>query len=168
MVYGFCKQSGGHVNLHSDAGRGTTLKLYLPQAKEIASPCPSRAPCDRGTEAVLLVEDDAEVRAATSKMLSGLGYQVVEAADAASALTLLETKRRASSVVHRCGSGARHEWAGARRQGKTNSAGSKVLFMSGYVRDTVAFHEQLERDAHFLGKAFQQGRACAEGTARPR
>lgn len=157
MVYGFCKQSGGHVNLYSDVGRGTTMKLYLPQAKGIraAATLQARAMAG-GTEAVLLVEDDDEVRVATNKMLSGLGYNVVEAADAATALTLLEAKPELglllTDVVLAQGlSGP--ELAAKARQLRPDL---KVLFMSGYVRDTVAFHEQLERDAHFLGKPFRK------------
>jgi CheY-like chemotaxis protein len=91
MVYGFAKQSGGHVSLRSDLGYGTAVTLYLPQAKKTAI-AEVRAPRAQptGTEAVLLVEDDNEVRAATTKLLSGLGYRVIEAADAAEALSLLE------------------------------------------------------------------------------
>ena len=157
MVYGFCKQSGGHVNLYSDVGRGTTMKLYLPQAKGIgaATTLQGRAMA-RGTEAVLLVEDDDEVRAATNKMLSGLGYKVVEAPDAATALMLLEAKPELSLlltdvVLAQGPSGP--ELAAKARQLRPDL---KVLFMSGYVRDTAAFHEQLERDAHFLGKPFRK------------
>jgi PAS domain S-box-containing protein len=157
MVYGFAKQSGGHVNLYSDVARGTTVTLYLPQAKgfELAAGPPSHT-MQRGTEAVLLVEDDYEVRAATSGMLSVLGYKVVEAQDATSALALLEARGEIgllfTDVVLAQGMSG-PELAAKARQFRP---GLKVLFMSGYVRDTVAFHEQLERDAQFLGKPFRK------------
>jgi CheY-like chemotaxis protein len=133
------------------------MKLYLPQAKGIGTAAALQARAMAGgTEAVLLVEDDDEVRAATNKMLSGLGYKVVEAADSATALTLLEAKPKLrlllTDVVLAQGlSGP--ELAAKARQLRPDL---KVLFMSGYVRDTVAFHEQLERDAHFLGKPFRR------------
>ena len=104
---------------------------------------------------MLLVEDDDEVRAATTRMLAGLGYTVVEAADAASALALLEGKTELrllfTDVVLQGMSGP--ELAAEARRLRPDL---KVLFMSGYVRDTVSFHEQLERDAHFLGKPFRK------------
>jgi len=157
MVYGFCKQSGGHVTLYSHVGRGTTVKLYLPQAKEKAVGAKHITHAvPTGTEAVLLVEDDDDVRAATSKMLSGLGYKVVEVADASSALAVLKANDRIAllftDVVLAHGiSGP--ELAAKARQLRPDL---KVLFMSGYIRDTLAFHEQLERDAHFLGKPFRK------------
>ncbi len=157
MVYGFAKQSGGHVTLHSDLGRGTTVKLYLPRAVGMGvSAQPSPLPMRSGTETVLLVEDDDEVRAATNKMLSGLGYEVVEAVDAVSALKLLETKTElrllfTDVVLARGMSGP--ELAAKARQSRPDL---KVLFMSGHVRDTVTFHEQLQRDAHFLAKPFRK------------
>ena len=104
---------------------------------------------------MLLVEDDDEVRAATNRMLAGLGYTVVEAADAASALTLVEARRELrllfTDVVLQGMSGP--ELAAEARRLRPDL---KVLFMSGYVRDTVTFHEQLEHDAHFLGKPFRK------------
>ncbi len=157
MVYGFAKQSGGHVSLYSELGRGTTAKLYLPQAtkSEIAASAPAEVQ-PTGTETVLLVEDDDEVRAAARKLLSGLGYRVVEAADAVTALSLLEQQSDLrllfTDVVLAQGASGPELARDARRL----RPGLKVLFMSGYVRDTVAFHEQLEQDAHFIAKPFRK------------
>jgi CheY-like chemotaxis protein len=155
MVYGFARQSGGHVQLASRPGHGTTVTLYLPQAKaaEAASE-PGANAQPRGSEDILLVEDDDEVRAATSRMLSGLGYRVVEVADAEAALTLLTATNTLrlllTDVV------LAHGMSGPELAAKAREVrpGLRVLFMSGYVRDTVAFHEQLDRDAHFLAKPF--------------
>jgi PAS domain S-box-containing protein len=157
IVYGFCKQSGGHARLDSAVGRGTTVTLYLPQAKQNeSSVAPQPGAMPRGTETVLLVEDDADVRAATKKMVAGLGYSIVEAADAASALALLEARddfRLLFTDVVLAEGASGPELAQTARQLRPQI---KVLFMSGYVRETVAFHEQLERDAHFLAKPFRK------------
>ncbi|WP_333999506.1 hybrid sensor histidine kinase/response regulator [Sphingomonas aurantiaca] len=93
MVYGFVKQSGGHVKIYSEVGEGTTIKLYLPRAMETedvevvadASPIPG------GTETVLVVEDDDEVRSTVVELLTDLGYSVLKAVDAASALNVIES-----------------------------------------------------------------------------
>ena len=155
MVYGFAKQSGGHVQLASQPGHGTTVTLYLPQAKEADATFELAANArPTGSEGILLVEDDDEVRTATSRMLSGLGYRVVEVADAETALTLLaarSTLRLLLTDVVLAHGMSGPELAAKARQVRP---ALKVLFMSGYVRDTVAFHEQLDRDAHFLAKPF--------------
>ena len=87
QVYGFVRQSGGHVRMYSEVGQGTTAKLYLPrfhgEAVEAIAAGPSRdITLLRGTETVLLVEDDEGVRAYSSGVLRELGYEVIEASDA--------------------------------------------------------------------------------------
>jgi PAS domain S-box-containing protein len=155
MVYGFASQSGGHVQLASQPGQGTTVTLYLPQAKDADAAFEVGASAHpTGSEGILLVEDDDEVRTATSRMLSGLGYRVVEVADAETALTLLtrgSTLRLLLTDVVLAPGMSGPELAAKAREVRP---GLSVLFMSGYVRDTVAFHEQLDRDAHFLAKPF--------------
>ena len=158
MVYGFAKQSGGHVSLYSDLGYGTTAKIYLPQATNNAAAAKPESESrgrPTGTETVLLVEDDDEVRAATTNLLSGLGYRVVEAADATTALALL----RQNADLHLLLTDVvlAHGMSGPdlAREARHLRPDLRVLFMSGYVRETVAFQEQLERDAHFLGKPFR-------------
>ena len=156
MVYGFVKQSGGHVTLYSEPGYGTTIKLYLPQATSADSAASERStPQASGSETVLLVEDDDEVRAATRKLLAGFGYRVVEAADADTALSLAKQggiHLLLTDVVLGDGMSGPELAREARRL----APGLKVLFMSGHVRDTVAFHEELQQDAHFLAKPFRK------------
>ena len=90
MVYGFAKQSGGHAQIHSEPGRGTTVRLYLPQAEQLQEndrpvEVPAAAFGGRG-ELILVVEDDPRVRRYAVAALGSLGYQVVEAADGPAAL----------------------------------------------------------------------------------
>lgn len=94
MVHGFVKQSGGHVKLYSEVGHGTTVKIYLPRSRQVAEePAPELrgGPVAGGTETVLVVEDDSQVRAATVEILAGLGYRVLQAADAQSALAVIRS-----------------------------------------------------------------------------
>jgi CheY-like chemotaxis protein len=90
MVYGFVKQSGGHVHIRSELGRGTTVYLYLPRTQASAEHAShvhdSHAELPRGEETVLVVEDNAEVRTTVVDLLSSLGYRVLEAANGHQAL----------------------------------------------------------------------------------
>ena len=91
MVYGFVKQSEGHVRIYSEVGVGTVMRLYLPQAKDAAVPAVTRpVELPTGTETILLVEDDALVRASASGQLAALGYRVVAAEDARRAIEMIE------------------------------------------------------------------------------
>ena len=93
MVYGFVKQSGGHIKIDSEPGRGTTIRLYLPRASAAEDVVAEDAAgsITGGSETVLVVEDDDEVRATVVELLGDLGYRVLEAADAQSALAIIES-----------------------------------------------------------------------------
>jgi len=157
MVYGFVKQSGGHVTLYAEPGYGTTVKLYLPvAAKSEAELSADRTASPTGTERILLVEDDDEVRQATKRMLTGLGYPVVEAADADTALDLLARDESIQLLLTDVVLAYGMSGPDLAREARSVSPGIRILFMSGHVRDTVAFHEQLRQDAHFLQKPFRK------------
>src|SRR2546428_4313754 len=99
-VYGIVKQSGGNIWLYSEPGRGTTFKIYLPrvdQPLELPAPTPASRETPRGTETVLLVEDDEAVRTLARKMLASHGYTVLAAPSGADALELAARDRK--SVV---------------------------------------------------------------------
>ena len=87
MVYGFVKQSGGHIQIYSEVGHGTTIKLYLPpaagQAERAARP---HSPAPHGNEIIMVVEDDALVRNFVTAQLQSLGYRTLAAADGPSAM----------------------------------------------------------------------------------
>lgn len=93
MVYGFARQSNGHVSIYSELGQGTTVKLYLPRshdAEDVLVDIDQQVPLG-GSETILVVEDDEEVRTTAVEMLSDLGYRVLKAADASSALAIVES-----------------------------------------------------------------------------
>ena len=94
QVYGFVKQSRGHVKIYSEVGEGTTIKIYLPRLhaeQEIESTVDVAAPVrGRASETILVVEDDEDVRASTTEMLRDLGYTILEAANARNGLKLIE------------------------------------------------------------------------------
>ena len=97
QVYGFVRQSGGHVTLHSAPGQGSQFRLYLAPSEESAAPLPAHAPTaaiSGGSEKILAVEDDPAVLGLTVEMLKSLGYTVVTAPNAAKAMKVLRTDRR--------------------------------------------------------------------------
>jgi len=82
MVYGFVKQSGGHIRIYSEEGHGTTIKMYLPPARgQAEAAATAAAPLSRGNETVMVVEDDALVRNFVIAQLQGLGYRTIAATD---------------------------------------------------------------------------------------
>jgi CheY-like chemotaxis protein len=95
MVFGFVKQSGGHINVYSEASVGTTFRLYLPRehgTETEAAVARVIAPAVGGTETILLVEDNAAMRGVAHRQLTELGYRVVEAEGATAALAAMETQ----------------------------------------------------------------------------
>jgi PAS domain S-box-containing protein len=156
-VYGIVKQSGGHVGVYSEVGVGTTFKVYLPRteqgAGESRSPSGLRTP-PRGTETVLVVEDDAAVRGLTRHILQLAGYAVLEAAGGDEAL-LVATGHTGrihllvtDVVMPGLGGRAAAERLAERRPGL------RVLFVSGYTDDAVVRHGVLHDKVNFLQKPF--------------
>ena len=93
MVYGFIRQSNGHIKVYSEVGHGTTVKIYLPQATGAARPLaedPSQACIVGGDEAILIVEDDALVRRCVVTQVQSLGYRTLAAGNASEALTIID------------------------------------------------------------------------------
>jgi PAS domain S-box-containing protein len=173
MIYGFVKQSGGHVAVESEFGAGTTVRLYLPRYAGEQAAVESRREAEgmlRGKgEVVLVVEDDADLRAMTSAMLQSLGYGVKEAATAKSALEVLDANAGVdlllTDVVLSGGMSGR---ALAERASRKSPALS-VLYMSGYTDDTLTHHGRLEQGVRLLRKPFDKSdiaravRAVLEG-----
>lgn len=185
MVYGFLKQSGGHVKIYSEVGAGTTVKLYLP--REIASEdAPVAAPSGEikgGEETVLVVEDDDEVREVAVSMLTELGYRVVKARDAASALVVVDSGIPIDLIftdVMMPGTLRSPELA---RKVKERLPDVAVLFTSGYTQNAIVHGGRLDPGVDLLAKPYTrealarkirhvlanhaQRRVAAEGSRHP-
>ncbi|MDB5313122.1 MAG: Blue-light-activated protein, partial [Gemmataceae bacterium] len=157
MVYGFVRQSGGFVAVESEPGRGTRFDVYLPRAS--AAPKPGSGvvpgPVPRGTETILLVEDEAAVRGLARHVLAGCGYTVLEAAHGREAVRVAEAHRGkvdlvVTDVVMPGG-------MGGRRVAEAVAAAhpeAKVLYVSGYTDDAVVRHGVTEAGTAFLQKPF--------------
>jgi CheY-like chemotaxis protein len=156
-VYGIVKQSGGFIRVSSEIGHGTTFEIYLPQIDEEAgagTPAPPIAEPARGSETVLVVEDDEAVRKFTCAALRRLGYQVLEAVNAGEALLACERRREPISLLvtdvvmpHMSG-----PQLAARLQGVQPTM--RVLYTSGYTDDAVVRHGLLDQSMAFLQKPF--------------
>jgi CheY-like chemotaxis protein len=158
QVYGFVKQSGGHVRIYSEVGEGTTVKLFLPRLAGEGA-CDERAdrgpvPASRIGETILVVEDDESVRTATSDMLRELGYRVVMAGDAASALRLVGERpeiRLLFTDVGLPGGMNGRQLADAVRARRPELP---VLFTTGYARNAIVHHGRLDPGINLLSKPF--------------
>ncbi len=166
QVYGFVKQSGGHVKIYSEPGQGATVKLYLPRlygdvlAEEEAG---TATPVPEGgrEETILVVEDDADVRAYSTETLRELGYRVVEAPDGPTALRLIERLPRLdllfTDVVLPEGMTGR-QLADAARALRPRL---KVLFTTGYARNAIVHHGRLDPGVDLLPKPFTYSELAA-------
>ncbi len=156
-VYGIVKQTGGHIWLYSEVGVGTTFKIYLPRvigpAEEITASVASDA-LPRGSETVLVVEDEVAVRSLTTVALRGLGYRVLEAAKGVEALRIHQA--HAADIALLVTDVVMPEMSGkdlAERLQATHPT-LKVLFVSGYTENTIVHHGVLESGINFLPKPF--------------
>ena len=156
MVYGFVKQSGGHVKIYSELGHGTTIKLYLPRAleSEDVEVSVDNGPIAGGTETVLVVEDDEGVRATVVELLADLGYRVLKAVDAASALNVIESGIPIDMLftdVVMPGTLKSPELARKARERLPNVA---VLFTSGYTENSIVHGGKLDAGVELLSKPY--------------
>jgi nitrogen-specific signal transduction histidine kinase len=158
QVYGFVKQSGGHLKIYSEPDQGTTVKIYLPryfgkastsEEKEESEPLPA----SDGTLTVLIAEDEESVRTYAASALQELGYKVVSAANGTAALELLDAHPEVSllftDVVMPDMNGRRLSDEAMRRRPSL-----KVLFTTGYTRNAIVHNGILDPDIHLLGKPF--------------
>ena len=158
MVYGFVKQSGGHVKIYSEVGEGTTIKLYLPRAmqSEDVEVATVIGPIVGGSETVLVVEDDTEVRNTVVEMLSDLGYRVLKAVDAASGLSVIESGILIDVLftdVVMPGTLKSPELARKARERLPDIA---VLFTSGYTENSIVHGGKLDAGIELLSKPYSR------------
>jgi signal transduction histidine kinase/CheY-like chemotaxis protein len=154
QVYGFMKQSGGHIKIYSEPGEGTTIKLYLPRrdGDEAALAIDDNASSERGNaETILIVEDDDGVRQYASEILRDLNYQIIEAKDSATALRLLDANKDfdllLTDVVLPGINGRELANEVERRR-----PGTKVIFMTGYSRNAIVHHGRLDPGTELIQK----------------
>jgi CheY-like chemotaxis protein len=158
-VYGIIKASGGHIHVVSRPAQGTTFTIHLPRVPASAPPASAAVPSsppprERGTETVLIVEDEDMVRAVVHTLLTQSGYRVLEASQGQEALTI--SQQHAGPIHLLVTDVIMPQMSGrelAERLGQTRPE-MKVLFVSGYTDDDVLRHGVREESASFLQKPF--------------
>jgi len=157
MVYGFVKQSAGHIKIYSEEGHGTTIKMYLPPGTGAAVAVEAAVPAMQGGhETILVVEDDKLVRDYVLTQLHSLGYVTLEAANAAEALTLVDADRHfdllfTDIIMPGVMNGRQLADEIERRR-----PGSKVLYTSGYTENAIIHHGRLDTGVLLLAKPYRK------------
>jgi PAS domain S-box-containing protein len=155
-AYGIIKQSGGHITVHSEPGNGTIFRIYLPrtESSESASLAVEETAARRGTEGVLLAEDDVNLRVLARDILAGEGYTVLESRDVEDALHIAEHQDGTIHLLltdvvmpHMSGRALAHAV-------KRFRPDVKVLYMSGYTDDAISHHGVLDPGTALLQKPF--------------
>jgi signal transduction histidine kinase/PleD family two-component response regulator len=158
QVYGFVKQSGGHVKIYSEPGNGTTVRIYLPRfigtEDDVPAAVAPAAPAAARHETILLVEDDEDVRANSAGNLRELGYRVVEAADGAAALRLLETDASVQLLFTDVGLPGGMNGRQLADQARLRRPDLKVLFTTGYARNAIVHHGRLDPGVEMIAKPY--------------
>jgi CheY-like chemotaxis protein len=161
MVYGFVRQSGGHVKIYSELGHGTAFKLYLPKAADPSNPAretrtAAPPPRSRLRETILVVEDDPAVRMMAVANLHTLGYTVLQAEDGAAALKVLQTHRGIdllfTDLIMPNGMNGQE----LLRKAREHDATLKALFTSGYSEQVIKARDGIDKDVPLIGKPFRR------------
>lgn len=158
MVYGFVKQSGGHLNIYSEPGEGTTISLYFPRAFDADADCAPHgavpAPLQRGDACILAVEDDDLVRQHVEVRLRALGYTVYTATSGPEALQRLAELPQVdllfTDVIMPGGMNGRE----VAEKAQEVVPGLRVLFTSGYTENAIVHHGRLDPGVQLLTKPY--------------
>jgi CheY-like chemotaxis protein len=159
MVYGFVKQSNGHIKIYSEEGQGTTVKVYLPQSTGLAQPGAEPANVEHiegGHEAILIVEDDALVRTYVVTQIQSLGYVTLAASNAVEALAVLDKTERIDLLftdVIMPGSMNGRQLA---VEALNRRPSLKVLYTSGYTENAIVHHGRLDAGVLLLAKPYRK------------
>lgn len=156
MVYGFVKQSGGHVKIYSEVGQGTTVKIYFPrvQRSEDLIAEPDYGPVTGGTETILVAEDDEQVRATVVEMLGDLGYAVLKARDASGALSVIESGVPIDLLFTDVVMPGPLKSPELARHARERLPGIAVLFTSGYTENSIVHGGRLDPGVELLSKPY--------------
>ena len=163
-VYGIVKQSNGSIDVYSEPGRGTTFKIYLPRVERAAESVATEEPAvdGRGSETILLVEDDEQVRALACEILKVHGYTVLEARHGVDALDITH---RYHGVIHLLVTDVVMPEMGGRELAsrlRPERPQMKILYMSGHTADAIAHHGALAEDEAFASKPIMPKRLLAK------
>ena len=157
-VYGFVKQSNGHIKIDSEEGRGTTVRIYLPQAVGIAEPAEFARPSsvEGGRETILVVEDDHLVRTFVVGQIQSLGYATLAAVNAAEALVVIDSPTEIDLLFTDMimpGSMNGRQLADKALQRRSSL---KILFTSGYSNEAIIHHGHLDAGVLLLAKPYRK------------
>jgi CheY-like chemotaxis protein len=159
MVFGFVKQSNGHIKIYSEEGHGTTVKIYLPRATGLAdTPVEAVTPSSiqRGDEMILVVEDDKLVRRYVLTQIESLGYRTLEAGNAAEALEIIDRNDGIdllfTDVIMPGSMNGRQLVDEALKR----RPALKTLFTSGYTENAIVHHGRLDTGVLLLAKPYRK------------
>ncbi|MBW8755366.1 MAG: PAS domain S-box protein [Sphingomonadales bacterium] len=158
MVYGFTKQSHGYIDVATEEGKGTTFSLFLPlgQVQDRPEDAAAKGAARRGTETILLVEDDHHVRGHVANQLKGLGYQIVEAEDGPGAIAILEQRRDIALLFTDLMMPGGMNGRELAEQATTIWPDLHVLFSSGYANEMLIENGRLMEGVALLSKPYSR------------
>ena len=163
MVYGFAKQSRGQVKIYSEAGHGTTVRIYLPKAAAAEEERPAiAAAAAHAGKTIIVVEDDADVRTLTRTRLELLGYRVLEAGDPQQALRVVRDDPRIALLLTDVVLPGGMNGPKLAEEIRRLRPGVKVLYMSGYTENAILHQGRLEPGVHLLQKPFTKGELASK------
>ena len=164
MAFGFVKQSGGHFRIYSEVGHGTTIKAYFPRALEAEQTLPEPVANEvrGGTETILVVEDDPNVQATVVGMLSELGYQVLRADNAESALAVLKAGVRCDLLFTDVVMPGKLKSTEMVRQARALLPDMKVLYTSGYTQNAIIHGGRLDPGVELLSKPYRREKLASK------
>jgi CheY-like chemotaxis protein len=159
MIYGFAKQSGGQVRIHSEVGWGTTVCIYLPRylgdpKRAETVPDLADAPRAEDGQTVLVVDDESTVRMLVTEVLDDLGYTAIEAGDGAAGLKLLQSDVRIDLLVTDVGLPGGMNGRQVADAARVIRPNLKVLFITGYAENAALSRGHLEPGMRVLTKPF--------------
>ncbi len=156
MVYGFLKQSGGHLKIYSEVGHGTTMKIYMPRTMQVEDSLVDMTivPTKGGTETVLVVEDDDAVRETSVALLGDLGYRVLKARDAQSAFTIIDSGVHVDLLFTDVVMPGPMRSTELARKAKALFPGMAILFTSGYTENSIVHGGRLDAGVELLSKPY--------------
>jgi PAS domain S-box-containing protein len=158
MAYGFVKQSGGHIKVYSEPGQGSTFKIYLPRSFESLADLPVTltGAVLGGSETILVVEDDLQVQATVVDILRGLGYSVLKANDAQSALTVVKSGIPIDLLFTDVVMPGELRSPELARQARALLPNLEVLFTSGYTQNAIVHGGRLDPGVELISKPYRR------------